>query len=130
MAMSIKNKGSIFIICTVRLGENPKAVEYVKKMEAEGWEVHYPPRDTNQEDPTGGWRICVENRAAIRAADEVHIFYDARSQGIHFDIGMCYALDKHIKLIDVSEQENKDYPTQKSGKSYLNMVKYWEARNA
>ena len=116
----------IFVICTVRLGESSKARGYVEKMESEGHIVHYPPRDTNQVDDTGGWKICNQNMLAIKEADEVHIFYDARSQGILFDLGVSFALKKRIKLIDVSEEENPMYPNQKASKSFLQFIRYLE----
>jgi len=123
--MKDKKHKKIFIICTVRMGENPKAIEYVNKLEAEGHKVHYPPRDTNQIDDTGGFRICRDNRDAINEADEVHIFYDARSQGTHFDLGMAFVLRKKIKLVDVAAAENDAYPVQKGGKSFLRVIQFW-----
>lgn len=36
-----------FLICPVR-GVDPSTTEgYVKKLESEGWTVHWPPRDTD-----------------------------------------------------------------------------------
>lgn len=119
----------IFVICTVRLGESNKAREYVEKMESEGHIVHYPPRDTNQVDDTGGWKICNQNMLAIKEADEVHVFYDARSQGILFDLGISFSLKKKIKLIDV-HSNNPAYDDAYRhivGKSFPDMIRYWEA---
>jgi len=36
----------------------------------------------------------------MRAADEVHVFWDVRSKGSHFDLGMAYALGKRIVPIE------------------------------
>lgn len=39
------------------------------------------------------------NRDEIEWADEVHVLWDARSSGTIFDLGMCFALRKSIKII-------------------------------
>jgi hypothetical protein len=89
----------IFIICPVRSG-TPKAVEeYVAKLEKEGHQVHFPPRDTNQSDRIG-ISILGQNVSAIRNADEVHMWYDAASEGSHFDFGVTFALNKPLKIIN------------------------------
>jgi len=36
----------------------------------------------------------------MRESDEVHIFWDVRSSGSHFDLGMAYAIGK--KLVPVT----------------------------
>ena len=66
----------IFLICPVRdvtKKEKEDLMEYISDLESEGHKVHYPPRNTNQNDLIG-LNICKENRAAIKKADEVHIF--------------------------------------------------------
>lgn len=102
----------IFIICPVRrlLPSEEEAIEeYIKVLEACGHQVHYPPRDTPQDDPTG-LNICRANRAGIRGAEEVHIWYNPNSTGSHFDLGMTFALDKPIKLInDVQPTDTKSF---------------------
>lgn len=90
----------IFIICPVRIAtaedvENLEA--YTSRLEADGNRVHLPHRDTKQ---TGtSLEINLQNFNAIKEADEVHIFYNNKSQGIHFDLGVCFALGKKIKVI-------------------------------
>jgi nucleoside 2-deoxyribosyltransferase len=114
----------IFLISPVRLGENQDARKYAEGLEKSGHSVHYPIRDTNQEDSTGGWKICQRNMAAIRSADEVHIFYHPESQGIHFDLGVSFALGKKVLLINTTDWEeyrNKD-------KSFLRVIDEWEKR--
>jgi hypothetical protein len=114
----------IFIICTVRNATQEyldKLYAYVAKLEAEGHEVHLPPRDTNQDDEeTGGFRICRDNEVAILWADEVHISYNEKSTGTHFDLGMAFALDKKIHVFDcppIDESLPKSFPK---------MMRYWE----
>lgn len=88
------NKRKVFLICPVRNSspETQKAIEaYVAKLEAEGAEVYWPARDTDQTDPHG-WTICCRNRSAILDATEIHVWYDAASTGSKFDLGMVFAL--------------------------------------
>jgi hypothetical protein len=115
--MAIK---SIFVICTVRGAPDEykkKLEDYVEKLEQKGYFVHLPHRDTNQ-DATG-YSICSQNRQAIELSDEVHVFYNGNSQGTHFDLGMAFALDKQIIVV-----ENEEIP--EKGKSFPRMIKEWE----
>lgn len=107
----------IFIICKVRLADesyNVKLDEYVSNLEKEGHQVHLPKRDTNQN--TTGFEICTQNMNAIKSSDEVHIFYDTKSQGIHFDMGVSFALNKPIVLVDLIGDDKY---------TFKNMLKDW-----
>lgn len=109
----------IFLICTVRnISDDIKTAQeaYVRTLEAEGATVHYPPRDTNQ--TASGIDICRQNFHAILNANEVHVFYNETSQGIHFDMGMAFALGKKIVVAS-----NIPYG---EGKSYARMLDEWE----
>ena len=114
----------IFLISPVRLGENQDARKYAEALERYGDEVYYPIRDTNQVDPTGGWKICQKNMSAINNADEVHIFYHPESQGIHFDLGVAFALGKKVLLVNTTEWG--EYKNQ--NKSFLKVIGEWEKR--
>jgi hypothetical protein len=112
----------IFVICPVRsVSEQVRKTlhDYVLALERGGALVHWPFRDTNQNDPIG-LNICKENRGAIRHADEIHIWFDATSQGSLFDIGMTFAFlansEKKIVLINREEV----IPT--AGKSFPNVL--------
>ena len=108
----------IYVICPVRHITEEQKIEidnYVKKIEKQGYKVHYPPRDVIQEDATG-WNICEAHRNAILKCDEVHIFWDTTSIGSHFDLGMAFVLRKKLKLI-------KSYHKDKKEKSYLKVIK-------
>lgn len=96
----------IFIICPVRdvTEEEKQFIEdYVLNLEQKGNKVHWPQRDTNQVDPLGGIRICIDNNKAIWQADEVHVYWNNKSQGSFFDLGMAFAYyqlpDTNIKSI-------------------------------
>jgi len=108
-----------FLICPVRGHDPEELMSIVEGLESKGWQVHYPPRDTNQNDPTG-FNICEQNFMAIKRADVVHVFWDGKSQGSIFDLGMAFALNKRIKVISLPE------PTE--GKSFQNMIKDWEGK--
>ena len=86
-------------------------------MEEEGWAVHWPPRDTDQNDSVG-LQICRDNRTAIDEADRVFIVWDGISQGCLFDLGMAFALSKPVTLLAV--------PLGVAGeKSFERMVRAW-----
>lgn len=101
----------IFIICPVR--KVPDWVkellrDYVDTKRAEGYNVHYPPDNTNQEDPSGRYRICSNNCQAIVDSNEVHVYWNG-SEGSYFDFGISFnehrRNSKLIKLINRSDVE-------------------------
>ena len=109
----------IFIICSVRGAseEYREGLEsYVEQLEERGYKVHLPHRDTNQQ--ARGLDICKQNMEAIKASDEVHIFYKKGSEGTLFDMGVAFALDKDIVVV-----QNEEYG---EGKSYPRMLAEWE----
>ncbi len=115
---------NIYIICSVRsvgTTESTRLDEYVLKLEAEGHNVHYPPRDVEQRCNTG-MTIVDAHGKAMRKCDEVHILWNVNSQGSHFDLGMAYALGKPIIAIDKMCGDE-------CGKSYWKVIKKLEERN-
>jgi nucleoside 2-deoxyribosyltransferase len=111
----------VFIICSVRGASDEykrKLENYVDFLETQGVSVHLPHRDTNQ--MATGLAICTENMNAIKEADEVHIFYSSTSQGTHFDMGVAFALNKKIVIV-----ENEPYG---EGKSYPKMLVEWSMK--
>jgi nucleoside 2-deoxyribosyltransferase len=108
-------KKKTFLICPVRGHDRNETEEVVKQLERE-YEVHWPPRDTNQNDATG-FRICCKNRDAIKSADVVHIIWDGKSQGSLFDLGMAFAFGKKIIPLELPEQTPY--------KSFQNMINEW-----
>jgi hypothetical protein len=89
------------IICPVR-SATKKQKDFLEEFLAQAddilEEVHYPPRDTNQIDDTGGMNICWENIYAIQKADIVFIYWDPTSKGSHFDLGAVYSEFMKYKL--------------------------------
>jgi nucleoside 2-deoxyribosyltransferase len=92
---------------------------YLDEAAKEGHKVYYPATDTNQDDPVG-YRICTDNKNAIIQADEVVIFWDKTSQGSLFDLGMAFALNKPLTIINLDSVEKTE------GKSFSNMICEWQ----
>lgn len=108
----------IFLICPVRGITNEERIAteaYVLALESSGNTVYWPPRNTNQDDPIG-LRICSDNRQAIKDADEVHVWWNGKSEGSFFDLGMTFALNKKIILA------NPDLVQGTQGKSFGNVL--------
>ncbi len=85
----------IFLISPVRKADpeiQEKIAEYVRSLEEAGNSIHWPCRDTEQEDSEGGINICRTNFEKILEADEVHIWYDEASGGSKFDMGGVFML--------------------------------------
>lgn len=93
----------IYIICSVRNATEEQiafAENYVRRLEHQGHEVHYPPRDTDQTDDGTGLNICISHRDAMEECDEVHVLWDKDSKGSHVDFGMAFAHYKPIVYVD------------------------------
>ena len=113
----------IYIVCPVRNADpevTARITRDVEELESLGHRVHYPPRDVNQADPTG-YEICTAHLAAMKSADEVHVFWHPKSTGSHFDIGMAWALGVRICLVEELEASPP-------GKSYAEFIKEIERR--
>ena len=115
---------SAFIICPVRevTEEERQFIEdYVSKLEVQDYKVHYPARDTNQDDSIGT-RICTENRDAIRNAREVHIYWNGKSSGSLFDFGMAFMAEKPFVLFNRDSVQRTQY------KSFQNVLLELDAK--
>lgn len=115
---------NIFIICPVRnvpVDVAKKIAIYVHERERQGYIVHWPSRDTHQNDPVG-LNICLANADALHMAVEVHIWYDATSQGTVFDLGMLLMSSITIgpkkKVVLINPEDVHATPT----KSFTNIV--------
>ena len=107
-----------FLIAPARGHAPDKWRALVEKLENAGFKVHWPARDTDQSCPTG-LAICRQNLAAIENADCVHVAWDGASQGCLFDLGMAFALEKPVRVVEM--------PAPTEGKSFQNMVRAWSA---
>lgn len=116
----IKNK--IFLICPVRRAndEQRKWIEdFVEQKNKEGYIIHAPHLHTNQVDPLGGYSICKQNAEAIASSNEVNMLYDQGSTGSVFDLGVAYALNKPLVILN---EENIEYSPEDIIDS---VVEYW-----
>ena len=122
-------KKKIFIICVVRIA-TPRDIkvleDYVSMLEADGHKVHLPHRNTNQKGTS--LEINMQNMNAIKECDEVHVFYNTKSFGGHFDIGVAFALGKKMKviefMIDGELKVAEDFKSE--GKSYAKFLVEYE----
>ncbi len=117
--MATQPKKKVFLICPVREADEALKKllnDYVAKLEVQGYEVHYPTRDTEQDDPTGGYYVCRTNLTAMMRANEVHVWYDESSNGSKFDMGGLFMLhvigfrkkvviaNEHLILVDTQKK--------------------------
>lgn len=96
----------IFLICPVRNASNDqrKWIEnFVKEKHNEGYIIHAPHLHTVQNDLFGGYAICKQNALAVATSDEIDIYYDQTSTGSVFDLGVAYALNKPLVLLNREE---------------------------
>lgn len=113
----------VFVITPVRWVDE-KFEEYisgvVEKLDYDPLiKVHYPPRDTNQVDETGGYHICMDNFKAIEKSDVILFFWDGKSHGCLFDAGMAFASRKPIFALSLPELDLE------KSKSFSHMFTYW-----
>jgi hypothetical protein len=116
------DKKKAFLICPVRGADQLTQTELngiVTGLEAQGWNVHFPPRDTNQDDKTG-YRICCDNMLAIKEAEMVFVYWDGKSTGGIFDAGMAFMAGKPITVLHS--------PEPLGSKSFQDMFTEWEDR--
>lgn len=116
-------KYDVFLICPVRNATEEQKQQmnsYIKSLEYSGKKIYYPARDTNQEDHIG-FRICEDNKKAIENSKEIHIFWDSQSQGTLFDLGVAFALDKPLRIVNINDV------TETNGKSFSNMIRKWHS---
>lgn len=107
----------IYLITPVRNAspELLKAVHaLVDGLERSGHQVHFPPRDVDQNDATG-FGICAHHLAAVEAADKVMVWWDKASSGSHFDLGMAFALGKPVEILHLTDADQ-------DGKSYVKVM--------
>ncbi len=117
----------IFLISPIKDAESKaleRVREYVSSLENAGHQVHWPFRDTKQDDPIGGYEICRTNFDGILKADEVHIWYDETSGGSKFDMGGVFMLvamlGREKKIVIANDVEIVD----NSKKSFYKVFKH------
>lgn len=112
----------IFIICPVRFANDEireKLENYTAELELQGHKVHLPHRDTDQTQ--SGFNICRQNKEAICSSDIVHVLYLEESRGTHFDLGVAFAYNKPIKIVEFIKCSE--------GNPWKSMLLDWESDN-
>lgn len=108
------NENKIFLICPVRnaTDEQRKWIEdYVSDKVRDGYIIHAPHLHTRQTDMLGGYSICKQNAEAIASSNSISIYYDQSSNGSAFDLGVAYALNKKVEILNKEDIvfDNKDF---------------------
>lgn len=114
----------VFLICPVRNANEEtvtKIRQYKERLKRKGKTLYYPGDDTDQNDAIG-FRICTDNKNALANSKEVHIWYDKNSQGSLFDLGMAFALNKPLVIVNPEEIEITPH------KSFGNMILEWNKK--
>lgn len=83
-------------------GYQDKVKKHAEELREEGHEVLIPAFDSKPD--YNELEICAYNKELIRRASEVHVIWDARSNGTIFDLGMAFAMNKPIKIIHLNEK--------------------------
>ena len=113
----------IFLICPVRNATEEQITrmqDYISNLESVGHTVYYPARDNPHETTDSvGFVICAENAYHNRTSDEIHIFWDSKSQGSLFDLGVAFGLGKPLVIANIGEVETTP------NKSFANMILHW-----
>lgn len=91
-----------FLICPVRKAtkkEKSLIEKVIGEYEINGDGIYYPLWDTNQNDSIG-YNICTENKKGIMNAKKgILVYFNERSSGSMFDLGMAFMSGKFIKLL-------------------------------
>ncbi len=123
----IDNK--IFLICPVRKANDKQKEEindYIEDTEKEGYIIHYPDRDTQQNVDKIGYQICTDNAKAIGESRIVNIFYDNSSTGTLFDLGVAYYFmhNNFNREFNVIKAYNNDLSTDNFGDNIVKQLLY------
>jgi len=101
---------NIFIIHSLGLTERAK--RYTTTLDPrDNW--YLPGVHTDQSGSPQ--EILKANRDAMREADECHVLWDKSSLGTVFDMGMAYALDKPIKVVELKKNHWVSFMMEKEG---------------
>ena len=119
---NIPTENKIFLICPVRnasIEQKQEMEDYVNNKKNEGYIIHAPHLDTVQKDILGGYSICLQNANAVATSSRIDIYYDQKSTGSVFDLGVAYYLNKPLHIIN----ENKI--VFKEDDFIYNLIKNW-----
>jgi hypothetical protein len=116
---------NIFLICPVRHAteeETAKIQAYVDDLESKGNNVYWPARDTNQ--TMQELHICNANAGNIvHFAHEVHIWWNGKSEGSLFDLGMVFMIQYLCPIAKKIILANKEDIKETEFKSFNNLLR-------
>lgn len=118
----VLRQATVFLISPVRhitKAEKKAIRKYIAGLEKEGYCVYWAFKDTDQNDDIG-LRICGDNFHAMTEAEEIHIWWNGKSQGSIFDLGMAFALHEMFDVKIVLANREQIIPT--SCKSFENVL--------
>lgn len=98
-----KQENKIFLISPVRNAtkEQQEEIENYKKMCVMcGKKIYVPHLDTVQTDLLGGYTICCQNAEGLSTSEAIFIYYDKNSKGSMFDLGVVYACNQPLIVIN------------------------------
>ncbi len=98
----------IFLISPVRnasANQKEQIEAYKRICEENKYQIHTPHIDTVQTDMLGGYTICHQNAEEVAKSEAVHLYYDKNSMGSMFDLGVAYACNKPLILINEEDIE-------------------------
>jgi nucleoside 2-deoxyribosyltransferase len=81
-------------------------IDYAIKMKSKGHKVILPALDDRKFK--SALEIILTNKKRMESADEVHMFYDGRSQGTLVDFGMAFMAGKPLKIIYLNDKNIVD----------------------
>lgn len=111
-----KESGRTYLLNMPAAHLRKQVEEAVGKLEADGWEVYWPDRD-NEIEGLDGFEANIENKKQMAACDFVHIIWDGKSSGFLFGLGMAFAFEKPVRVIQMPE------PTK--WRSFQNLIYRW-----
>lgn len=101
----------------------PRIKEHIGELEDQGHEARMAVYDDDIGTQRDEYGICLANLEGIRWADVVHMFWDSRSIGTQFDMGMAFALGKPLKIIVLNPKTLRNFALQYHGASTLRVAK-------
>lgn len=115
--MNLPEQRNVYLICPVRkVTEEVKKFldDYVARLEANGHNVHYPPRDVDQTD-SSGVNIMTAHKDAMKISHEVHAYWTG-SEGSVCDLGMTLRSEIPIHVIPECNPQRTEH------KSFTNVI--------
>ncbi len=114
----LSENGRTYFLHTLAAHQRANVEEAVEKLEADGWDVYWPNRDNEHFGQEGdGFDFNIENKKQMSACDFVHVMFDGRPSGILFGLGMAFAMEKPVRVVQLPELTK--------WRSFQNLIDRW-----